>query len=59
MNRIYRIYIVNTPRSLQIPGKIIKNIIKAEHIHISHKSVPKKLFEHTNKIQLEKKFGGL
>lgn len=50
IGRLYRIYIVNTPRSLQFPAKVIKNLTKSEFIHISHKSIPKKIFEHTNKL---------
>lgn len=61
-SRLYRSYIVNSPWTVSIPWKIIKTFLEkvtVEKINIESNSYCKRMGDHINKVQLEKKYGGL
>jgi len=54
-------YIVNTPSTIYIPWKIAKKFIEestVNKIFFHKKQNPDPLFAHTNKDQVEEKYGG-
>jgi len=59
--RLYVMYIVNTPSTIYIPWKIAKKFIEestVNKIFFHKKQTPDPLYAHTNKDQVEQKYGG-
>jgi hypothetical protein len=58
---LYALYVVNTPSSIYLPWKMIKAFLEEQtvkKINFYDKSVPELLFTHSNREQVEVKFGG-
>ena len=60
-SRLYVMYIVQAPFSINFLWSMVKGFLE-EHtqrkIQILSKAIPSNLFEHSNKEQIEKKYGG-
>ena len=54
-------YIVNTPAAVYLPWQLVKKFmdeVTIKKIVFYKEQVPTALFEHTNREQVEKQFGG-
>lgn len=59
--RLFKMYIINSPASIYIPWKIVQNFldeVTLRKIQILKKNDLSLLFEYTNLLQIEKKYGG-
>lgn len=59
--RLYRMYIVNAPSSVYVPWQMAKKFLQeatVKKIQFYKQQVPEPLFEHANRDQVEKKYGG-
>lgn len=59
--RLYRLYMVNSPSTLWLSWKIVKQFLEdstVEKVDIVSGNDIKKLYLHTHRSQLEKRFGG-
>lgn len=64
-SRLYKCYIVNTPGTISIPWNIVKGFLEQntiDKISFYDTSIPtlknRSIFDHVNKSQLEKRYGG-
>ena len=60
-NRMFVLYLINAPSMISIPWKVCKGFLDestVKKIHIQSDKDMSKLFTHTNKSQVESRFGG-
>jgi len=60
-SRLFKMYIMNSPTSLYFSWKMIKGLLEettTQKINFSKESANEDLWKHTNKSQVEEKFGG-
>jgi len=54
-------YVVNTPSTIYLPFQLAKKFLEestVNKIQFHKKQIPEPLFQHTNKEQVEEKYGG-
>lgn len=59
--RLATLYMLNVTKSMYVPWQVVKNFldeVTVQKIQFYKDQVPTKLFDHTNKDQVEQKFGG-
>jgi len=59
--RLYKMYLINAPSSVYVPWSIAKKFLDGdtvEKVNFCKSQAPSDLFTHTNRSQVEEKFGG-